>query len=88
MKFKKDDALTRGKIQMWFKDSFFSHDHKIVHMYKHDVFSYDVLMIDKKFGTPFVIYINTLTEYATKQMLSTVLVHKAQCINDIVFKEV
>lgn len=88
MKFKKDDALTRGKIQMWFNKSFYSDDYKIVHMYKHDVYSYDVLIIDKKFGTPSIIYINTLTEYATIQILSSVLVHEARCITDVVFKEV
>ena len=87
MKFKRNDALTKAKIQMWFNKSFYSNDNKIVHMYKHDVYSYDVLMIDKKFGTPFLVYINTLTEYATKQMLSPTLVHEAQCITDIVFKD-
>ena len=42
-------------------------------------------MVDKKFGTPSELYIDTDTAYATVQRLSAVVVNKSKDISDLVF---
>ena len=85
MKFKKYETLTQTKIKNWFNSSLYNDEYKLAHFYKHDKFSYTVIMIKKKFGTVSELYIDTETAYATTQTLSAFVVHKSQDISDLVF---
>lgn len=88
MKFKRCEALTQKKIRMWFKESYFIDTYKIAHMYRFDKFTYKVLIVDKEFGTPFELYIDTATQYATTQHLSGVMVHNKHDVSNMFFEEV
>lgn len=85
MKFKRCEALTQTKIKKWFNESYYIDDYKLVHFYRHDAFTYTVLMIEKKFGTPFELYISTATQYATTQMLSNVCIHPKHEVSNLFF---
>lgn len=85
MKFKRCEALTQAKIKRWFNESYYIDSYKLAHFYRHDKFTYTVLMIDKKFGTPFELYISTNTQYATTQMLSNVCIHAKHKVSDLFF---
>ena len=85
MKFKKCETLTQTKIKKWFNESFYNEEYKLVHFYRHDKFTYTVIMIKKKFGTVSELYIDTETAYATIQTLSAYIVHKAQDVTDLFF---
>lgn len=85
MKFKRCETLTQIKIKKWFNESYYIDDYKLAHFYRHDKFSYTILMIDKEFGTPFELYINTMTQYATTQLLSSVSVHAKHECSDLFF---
>ena len=87
MKFKKYETLTQTKIKKWFNESFYNEEYKLAHFYKHDKFAYTVIMIKKKYGTVSELYIDTETVYATVQILSAFVVHKAQDISDLVFNK-
>ena len=91
MKFKRCEPLTQTKIKNWFR--WFNEwsynkeykEYKLAHFYKHDKFAYTIIMVDKTFGTPFELYIDTDTAYATIQRLSAVVVNKSKDISDLVF---
>ena len=87
MKFIKYEKITKADIKKWFNDSFYADEEKIVHIYKHDNYNYDIVTIDKKFGTVYQWYINTLTAYMSKQMLSDINIHDKHII-DNAFMEV
>ena len=85
MKFKRCEALTQAKIKKWFNESYYIEDYKLVHFYRHDKFTYTVLMIEKEFGIPYELYISTTTQYATTQRLSSVCVHNKWEVSDLFF---
>ncbi len=87
MKFKRCENLTQAKIKKWFNESYYIDDYKLAHFYRHDKFTYTVLMIEKEFGTPFELYISTATQYATTQMLSSCCVHAKHEVSDLFFND-
>ena len=87
MKFKRCEALTQAKIKKWFNESYYIDDYKLAHFYRHDAFTYTVLMIEKEFGTPYELYISTTTQYATTQTLSNCCVHGKHVVSDLFFND-
>lgn len=85
MKFEIGETLTQAKIKRWFNESFYVDCYKLVHFYRHNKYTYTVLMIDKKFGTAFVLYISTIDAYATTQMLSPEMVHDKHDVSELFF---